>query len=379
MSGSERYLQLGLRLGRHVDGLVDAYYGPPELKEQVDAEELVPAEQLALDAAELLDMLEDGWVRDQVAGCATYARVLAGEPISYSDEVEGCYGVRPQRTSASVYKEAHAELDELLPGDGSLAERRVAWRERHLCPGDAAVALLEDLLPLLRKRTLELVELPDGERVTLEPVSGEPWWAFNYYQGGFHSRVVLNSDVPTTGLDVLTLATHEVYPGHHTEHAVKEQLLGIEERIQLVPTPQALLSEGIAEIGLDLVLDDAAREEAHAIIRRHGVALVDPELSARITRASERLGTVSLDAAQFIHEDGMDPEEAAEYVARWSLRPLEEARRSVSFVTDPTWRAYVITYSAGEELCRAYVRGDGARFATLLTEAVRTRELLSAA
>ena len=379
MSGSERYLQLGLRLGRHVDGLVDAYYGPPELKEQVDAEELVPAEQLALDAAELLDMLEDGWVRDQVAGCATYARVLAGEPISYSDEVEGCYGVRPQRTSASVYKEAHAELDELLPGDGSLAERRVAWRERHLCPGDAAVALLEDLLPLLRKRTLELVELPDGERVTLEPVSGEPWWAFNYYQGGFHSRVVLNSDVPTTGLDVLKLATHEVYPGHHTEHAVKEQLLGIEERIQLVPTPQALLSEGIAEIGLDLVLDDAAREEAHAIIRRHGVALVDPELSARITRASERLGTVSLDAAQFIHEDGMDPEEAAEYVARWSLRPLEEARRSVSFVTDPTWRAYVITYSAGEELCRAYVRGDGARFATLLTEAVRTRELLSAA
>jgi len=379
LSGSERYLQLGLRLGRHVDGLVDAYYGPPELKEQVDAEELVPAEQLALDAAELLDMLEDGWVRDQVAGCATYARVLAGEPISYSDEVEGCYGVRPQRTSASVYKEAHAELDELLPGDGSLAERRVAWRERHLCPGDAAVALLEDLLPLLRKRTLELVELPDGERVTLEPVSGEPWWAFNYYQGGFHSRVVLNSDVPTTGLDVLKLATHEVYPGHHTEHAVKEQLLGIEERIQLVPTPQALLSEGIAEIGLDLVLDDAAREEAHAIIRRHGVALVDPELSARITRASERLGTVSLDAAQFIHEDGMDPEEAAEYVARWSLRPLEEARRSVSFVTDPTWRAYVITYSAGEELCRAYVRGDGARFATLLTAAVRTRELLSAA
>jgi len=26
----ERYLLLGLRLGRHVDGLVDAYYGPPE-------------------------------------------------------------------------------------------------------------------------------------------------------------------------------------------------------------------------------------------------------------------------------------------------------------------------------------------------------------
>ena len=65
--------------------------------------------------------------------------------------------------------------------------------------------------------------------------------------GDVHSHVVLNTDVPTTSLDLLHLVAHEVYPGHHTEHAVKERLLGIEERIQLVPTPQAVLSEGIAE------------------------------------------------------------------------------------------------------------------------------------
>jgi hypothetical protein len=378
-SAAERYLELGLRLGRHVEGLVDAYYGPAALKEQVEAEELVPAEQLAADGGALRDELADGWLRDQVAACTTYARLLAGEAMSYSDEVEGCYGVRPGLTPESVFEAAHAELDELLPGDGSLFERRTAWRERHLCPGDTALALLQDLLPLVRERTLEVVDLPDGEQVVLEPVAGEPWWAFNYYQGGFSSRVVLNTDVPTTGLDVLKLAAHEVYPGHHTEHAVKEQLLGVEERIQLVPTPQALLSEGIAEVGLELILDDATREEAHSAIRRHGVALADPELSARIERAAEPLGTVSLNATICIHEDGMSAEEAAEYISRWSLRPLADARRSVSFATDPTWRAYGITYSAGEELCRAYVGGDRGRFATLLTKAVRTRELLSAA
>ena len=52
-----------------------------------------------------------------------------------------------------------------------------------------------------------------------------------------------------------------MYPGHHTEHAVKEQLLirdrgAIEEGIQLVPTPQAVLSEGIAEVGAEIVLGD---------------------------------------------------------------------------------------------------------------------------
>lgn len=378
MSVEEDYLLLGLRLGRHVEGLVDAYYGPQELKEQADAEEPVPPAQLVDDAARLRDALDDSWLRDQVSGCWTYARVLAGEAISYSDEVEGCYGVRPQRTPESVFEEAHAELDELLPGEGTLMERRLAWREQHLCPGEKAVPLLEDLLPLVRSKTEEVVALPDGERVSLEPVSDEPWWAFNYYQGNLHSRVVLNTDVPTTGLDVLHLATHEVYPGHHADHSLKEHLLGIEETIALVPTPQAVLSEGIAESGGELVLDDAALEEAYAIIRAHGLALLDPALSKRIADVSERLGGISVNAALMVHEDGASEEETAEYVSRWSLRPLDEARKSVRFVTDPTWRAYTITYDAGQALCRRFIAGDPGKLRRLLTEHVPIGELISA-
>src|SRR5207244_13297345 len=111
------------------------------------------------------------------------------------------------------------------------------------------VRALRDLVAELRARTATLVELPDGEALELEEVSDEPWWAFNYYLGGLRSRVVVNVDVPTSADDLVGLAAHEVYPGHHTEHAVKERLLvreqgRIEETIQLVPTPQAVLSEG---------------------------------------------------------------------------------------------------------------------------------------
>jgi hypothetical protein len=383
LSAAEKYLLLGLRLGKHVDGLVDAYYGPAELQEQVDAEETIDAAQLAADGDALLAEVGDGWLGDQVRGCATYAHVLAGDPISYSDEVERCYGVRPVKTPESVYEEAHAELDELLPGGGTLFERRSAWRERHLVPGEQAVAVLHDLLPVLRARTAGLLALPAGEELTLEPVGDEPWWAFNYYLGNLHSRVVLNTDVPTTGLDLVHLVGHEVYPGHHTEHAVKEQLLireqgKIEEGIQLVPTPQAVLSEGIAEAGLEVVIDDAGREEAYAIIRRHGLELVDPALSERITRVSESLRTVGVDTALMLHEEGASVEEAAAYTEKWSLVTPEQARHSVRFVTDPTWRAYVITYSAGRDLCRAYIDGDPARLRTLLTEHVRIGDLREA-
>jgi hypothetical protein len=384
MSAAERYLELGLRLGKHVDGLVDAYYGPPELKDQVDAEVPIATEQLAADADALRDELPDGWLRDQVNGCATYAHVLAGDEISYSDEVEGCYGIRPSRTPDATYAAVHAELDELYPGDGSLFERKNAWRELHLVSGELAVPVARELLPLLRARTeAVLLDLPAGEQVSLEAVEDEPWWAFNYYLGGLHSRVVLNIDVPTTGMDLIHLGGHEVYPGHHVEHSVKEQVLirdqgKIEEGIQLVPTPQAVLSEGIAETGLEVILDDAARSEAYAILRRHGATLVDPELSERIAKVAEGLRTVGLDAALMIHEEGATVEDAQAYVEKWSLITPDQAKHSVRFVVDPTWRAYVITYSAGRDLCRAYVGGDPARFRTLLTEHVRIGDLLAA-
>src|SRR5262249_27931341 len=194
----------------------------------------------------------------------------------------------------------------------------------------------------------------------------------------------LNVDVPTTALDLISLTSHEVYPGHHTEHAVKEQLLirdegKIEEGIQLVPTPQAVLSEGIAETGRDVILDEAGDEGAAPTFRRRGVEVADPALAERIARAGEGLRTVGLDAALMIHEDGASQEEAQSYVERWSLVPPEQAKQSVRFVVDPTWRAYVITYSAGRDLCRAYVAGDPARFRTLLTEHVRIGDLLAAA
>ena len=382
MTAAEHYLLLGLRLGRHIDGLVDSYYGPSELKEQIDGEELVAPAQLVEDAAALHESLDDGYLRDQVHGCWTCARVLAGEQLSYSDEVEGSYGVRPERTPEVVFENAHAELDALLPGDGPLSERRQAWRDRHACPGDKAVAVLEELLPLMRACTRGVVDLPEGERALLEPVTDEPWWAFNYYLGDLASRVVLNTDVPTTGLDLIHLAAHEVYPGHHTEHSVKEQLLAreqdrVEETIALVPTPAAVVSEGIAEVGADVVLDDASREEAYAILRRHGVEPADPDLGRRITDQIDRLRTVSLNAALMIFEDGMSLEDAQAYVQHWTLNTPEQAAQSIRFVTDPTWRAYTITYSAGRDLCGAFIGGDPAKLRRLLSEQVRVSELLS--
>ena len=77
-SAAERYLLLGLQLGRHVEGIVDAYDGPPELAAAVESEPPVDPRALVSAAEALLDEVEDGWLRDQVVGLRTYAGGLAG-------------------------------------------------------------------------------------------------------------------------------------------------------------------------------------------------------------------------------------------------------------------------------------------------------------
>jgi hypothetical protein len=378
----ERYLLLGLRLGRHVDGLVDAYYGPPELKERVDAEEPIEASRLVADADALLAEVGDDWLGDQARGLRTYAGVLAGERVSYSDEVEGCYGVRPVLADEAAYRAAHARLDALLPDGDSLLDRYTRWRESEAVPAERIVPLVGEVVALLRDRAAAIVELPEGEGVELEAVHDEPWWAFNYYDGDLRSRVVVNVDTLTTTDDLTELAAHEVYPGHHTERAVKEQLLVREqgllaEAIQLVPTPQSLVAEGIAETGPGLVLDDGTRAALSELFEREGLPW-DPRLGWEIREARTPLRGIGVDAALLLHEGGATAEEAQAHVERWALSTSTQAAQSVRFVTDPTWRAYAITYSAGRRLCGAYVAGDPARFRRLLTEEVRVGELLAA-
>jgi hypothetical protein len=382
VSAAEDYIVLGLRLGRHVDGLVDAYYGPVELKVQVNAEPVAEPAALVADADRLLAGLEDGWLRDQARGLRTYAGVLAGEELSYSDEVEGCYGIRPQRVGTGVYEAVHERLEELLPGDGPLADRYEAWRKSRIVSPEKVVPALRDVVEVLRGQAAKLVALPVGEGLVVEGVTDEPWWAFNYYLGGLRSRVVVNLDQPDIPDDIVELAVHEVYPGHHTEHAVKEQRFirergEIEESIQLVPTPAALLQEGVAETGPSLVLDEVVATGITDALRRHGIEYdFTGERAIRVARRPlRRLG---LDAALMIHEDGASIQEAQAHLRRWGLVTPEQAAQSIRFVTDPTWRAYAITYSAGGDLCGAWVGGDRRRFARLLTEHVRVSDLLSA-
>jgi hypothetical protein len=372
----ERYLVLGLRLGRHIDGLVDAYFGPAELREQVDGEPLAAPDDLAAEASALRAAAGTDWLRAQLLGCETTARRLAGEEIGWADEVERCYGVPPRRTDESVFREAHEELDAVLPGGGDLGERYRAWLEGHALPKEQILPAATQLAAALRARTVERFGLPDDEAAAIETVENEPWGGFNYYLGGRRSRVVVNTDLPVYSLNLPDLVAHEVYPGHHTEHAWKETLLvegegNLGETIFLVGTPQSTVSEGIASLAGEIV---GADELAPAVYAGLGIDY-DAETVAAVHAARERLDGAAVNAALLVHEDGRAVEDAVDYLERWTLVRREHAQKRSEFIVHPTWRAYISCYANGYELCKRWVAGDTQRFRRLLTEQLTTSDL----
>jgi hypothetical protein len=372
----ERYLLLGLRLGRHVDGLVDAYFGPQELRDRVDGEALAQPRELAREAEALRSETDDTWLHAQLVGCETTARRLAGDEIAWSEEVERCYGAPPERTDEAVFEAAHRRLDEVLPGTGALGERYRAWSESQALPPDALLEASTRFADALRERTKQLFGLPEGEDAQLELVRDEPWAAFNYYLGGRKSRVVLNTDLPSYAFRLPEIVAHELYPGHHTEHAWKEALLvdgegNLGETIFLVGTPQSTVSEGIASLAGEIA---GAYDGAQAVYDAVGFEY-DAETADAVRGAREELEGVAVNAALMLHADGRELDDVADYVERWTLAPREHVVKRLEFITHPTWRAYISCYASGYALCKRWVNGDAQRFRRLLTEQLSTADL----
>ena len=390
----DRYLELGLRLGRHVDGFVDAYYGPAAVAALVDAEPVVAPLRLSVDTAGLIADLDAGveadtldasrrrWLRAQVVGLHTSARKLAGEPIGYADEVEWCYGVRPTFRDEEAFAAAHRRLDRALPGSGAIRERVIAWRESQAIPVEKLEPVLRSLADDFRERTQRLFGLPEGEHVHWELAHDQPWSGFNYYEGDLRSRVAINTDLPVLSTSIAHLVAHEAYPGHHTEHSRKEAGLvrhrgWQEETIFLVGTPQCLLAEGLADLALEVIAGEAPEQIVAEHLRPLGIAY-DPEVVAAVRTASESLDAVRANAAWLLHADGAPVDDVVAYLERWGLQPHPRATKSVEFLTSETWRAYISCYVEGLPLCRAYVAGDPTRFATLLTEQLVPADLSAA-
>ena len=394
------YVRLGLRFDRLEPGFVDAYTGDPRLRAQVADEPAPTASRLRDRARALLAELDvaglsadrTAYLRGQLTGLECTARKSAGEPVGFVEEVRAYFQVDVGLGDPDDYAAAHTELERLLPGTGTLAERYAVHRRREECPPGRLEVAVHALSSALRDRVRGQYGLPEVETVRYEVVTDKPWSGFNYYEGDYRSRVAINADLPHRLGQLPHLVAHESYPGHHTEHCRKERGLverdhRLEHTVFLVNTPECLMAEGLADLGVEVAVGDGWGPWAAEVLGDLGLRF-DGELSERVSAVAAPLTRVRQDAAILLHDRHADPDTVIAHLQRWGLVSHDRAVQQLRFLTDPLWRAYISTYVEGYDLLSSWLAARPAeqpvadRFLRLLDEpltpAVVTAELAAA-
>jgi hypothetical protein len=380
---AEAYVKLALAAGVHDGDFVDAYQGPAEWKTAAEKEKLPLAEirrqaqalgatLAAMDVRQCdeLHQLRHEYLTKQLRAMDARLALVEGRKLPFDEESALLFDTIAPAHSFEHYEKLLAELDRALPGEGSLAARYQAFRNQFIIPPAKLDAVFTAAINEARKRTKQHVALPEGESFTVEYVTNQPWGGYNWYQGGFHSLIQVNTDLPIFIDRAIDLAAHEGYPGHHVYNALLEKNLlrdrgWIEFSIYPLFSPQSLIAEGSANFGVEVAFPPAEQIafERDVLFPLAGLDPSRAEEYHRVLELTKGLSFAGNEVARSYLNGAIDADEAARRLERYTLAEPARARKSVSFMT--RYRTYVINYNHGQVLVRDYIearaQGDAAR------------------
>jgi hypothetical protein len=374
---AERYVRLVLAVGVHDGDYVDAYYGPPEWRKQVEAEKLPLAEiatrasALRADLAKAPTMppikkdaelwkLRLQYLDRQLAALQARVSMLQGTRLTFDEESRALYdAVAPQHTEAD-FEAVLAKLDKALPGDGPLIQRYDTFRSAFVIPRDRLDRVFQTAIRACRDRTIAAVELPPGENFTVEYVTGKSWSGYNWYQGNYKSLIQVNTDLPIYIDRAIDLACHEGYPGHHVYNVLLEKNLvrdrgWVEFTVYPLFSPQSLIAEGTANYGIEVAFTKAERVAFERDV-------LFPLARLEVGRAKEYYDVLALtdqltyagnEAARRYLDGKIDAKAAADWLERYAMMPRARAEQRVKFFDQ--YRSYVINYTLGKDLVRQFI------------------------
>ena len=139
-----KYLCLGLRTNKHIDGYVEHYYGPPKLKKMVDMEEKCSPITLLKDCRDLIAQLpKQGFDKKRykfldktLTAIETTLKTLNGEKIPYLEQVEKLFDFKPVLYDDNFFYSLTSKADELYKGKGPLSERIKKYAKQRTIPPD---------------------------------------------------------------------------------------------------------------------------------------------------------------------------------------------------------------------------------------------------
>jgi len=374
---AERYVKLALLAGQHDADFVDAYYGDPSWKPTGDP---VPIATLAAQAGALraelavlslppdteeIVRLRSTYLDKQLVAVQTRLAMLTGVRLPFDAESEQLYGAVAPKNTEDEFRAVLAELEKVLPGRGPLEHRYAEFRKGFVVPPDRVDAVFRAAIEGCRSRTIAHLTLPPGETFTLEYVKDKPWSGYNWYKGGYASVIQVNTSLPITIDRALDLACHEGYPGHHVYNVLLEHTLvhgrGWKEfTIYPLFSPQSLVAEGTANLGIEIAFPGEARTafERETLYPIAGLKPSTADSYARVLRLIDRLSYAGNEAARRYLAGEIDRTAAAAWLEKFAMMPADRALQRTKFFDQ--YRSYVINYNLGADLARRYLDSRGA-------------------
>jgi hypothetical protein len=374
---AESYVRLVLAVGQHDPDYVDAYYGPPALKEEADARKR-PLAEIRAEAAGLLEELRahpstspDEMVRlrhqyltRQLESMVARVDMLSGKRLSFDEESQALYDSVAPHHGAEHFQGILDQLEKLVPGEGALPERIERFRQDFVIPHERLDAVFQAAIDECRRRTLEHVELPPGESFQVEYVNDKPWSGYNWYKGNYHSLIQVNTDLPIFIERAIDLACHEGYPGHHVYNALLEKNL-VRDRswpefsVYALFSPQSLIAEGTANFGIEVAFpgEERVRFEREKLFPLAGL---DPSQAARyyeVQALTQKLSYAGNEAARRYLDGEITRQQAIDWLVRYNLSAPDRAEQRTRFMD--RYRSYVINYNYGQDLVREYIERQG--------------------
>ncbi|MVZ98528.1 hypothetical protein EUU23_12570 [Sphingorhabdus sp. IMCC26285] len=374
---ADAYIKLTLEAGTHEAEYVDAYYGPAALQDAAKANPrrldvlLADARALTVKIDQALPSIKSDAerrravaLRGMLVAAETRLQMLQGKKFRFNDEAKGQFATIPDLKPLAYYDALLANLEKLIPGEGTLASRVDVFNDRYIIPKDKLQPVFNAAIAECKRRTAQRIALPTGETFTMEFVTGKTWSGYNYYKGNYKSLIQINTDLPIRISRAVDLGCHEGYPGHHVLNLLVEERLARakgwhEYEVNPLYSPTSVLSEGSANYGIDLAFPGPERLafERDVLYPLAGLDPITAEAFWKMQQMTEALSGARLTIAKMYLDGEIDRTQALGFTQKYLLLSPARAEQSVGF-TDH-YRSYVINYGWGKDLVRNYVeRGN---------------------
>ena len=368
----EQFLMLGLELGEYDELYIDSYVGPEERQAHA-REHLRSKEALARATSELLatleatktsseeEVLRRRLLLSKVRALDARTRMINGEEFSFTEEAKLLLDASPIAADFVEFDRILADIDQIVPGDGTLNERVDALRASVVIPKDKLDVVFRKAVEECRRRTLAHIELPQNERFRLEYVTGVSWPGYLEYLGNNESLMSINTDIPLTLNRAVTLGCHEGYPGHHVYGLLVDQrfLKGFgwsEFQLQPLYAPAMLIHEGLAVYATALAFphDESVAFQRNVLAPLADIDAKNVEIwNEFVTLHSQFRSYARSATAQRFLDGEITRDEAVQELIKYRLSTPEEANRDIRFVEG--FGSYVLTYSFGGEIVSTYI------------------------